>query len=351
MIRRCNEGDFDSIHAIIKDIAQAYRGVIPEDCWHEPYMPAEELRAELGAGVIFWGYADEDGLQGVMGLQPKGDVYLIRHAYVKTVYQNRGIGSMLLQHLYTPLDKPVLIGTWVDAGWAIRFYQRNGFFLLSREEKDRLLQKYWSISKRQADTSVVLADAKWMEKIILKRGAPGTMIDTKLPELKLRFARKQDTGIILGFIKELAEYENMLPEVTATEEILRESLFERRSAEVIIAEYRRRPVGFALFFHNFSTFLGRPGIYLEDLYVQSKLRGKGIGQIILAYLAKLAVERKCGRLEWWCLDWNQSSIMFYKRMGAKAMTDWTVYRVCDRELQELAQSFETSETIQSVTNQ
>jgi GNAT superfamily N-acetyltransferase len=170
------------------------------------------------------------------------------------------------------------------------------------------------------------------------------MIDTKLPELKLRFARKQDTDIILGFIKELAEYENMLAEVTATEEILDDSLFERRSAEVIIAEYRGRPVGFALFFHNFSTFLGKPGIYLEDLYVQPKLRGKEIGQIILAYLAKLAVERNCGRLEWWCLDWNESSIGFYKKMGAQAMTDWTVYRVCDRELRELAQRFETAET-------
>jgi GNAT superfamily N-acetyltransferase len=177
-----------------------------------------------------------------------------------------------------------------------------------------------------------------------ERGVPGAMIDTKMPELKLRFARKQDTGIILGFIKELAEYENMPAEVTATEAILSESLFERRCAEVIIAEYRRRPVGFALFFHNFSTFLGKPGIYLEDLYVQPKLRGMGIGQIILAYLAKLAVERNCGRLEWWCLDWNEPSIIFYKKMGAQAMTDWTVYRVCERELRELAQKFETSET-------
>jgi GNAT superfamily N-acetyltransferase len=166
------------------------------------------------------------------------------------------------------------------------------------------------------------------------------MIDTKLPELKLRFAGQQDTGIILGFIKELAEYEKMLPEVTATEEILGESLFERRSAEVIIAEYQERPVGFALFFHNFSTFLGRPGIYLEDLYVQPEWRGKGFGQIILAYLAKLAIERNCGRLEWWVLDWNEPSIRFYRKMGAQAMSDWTVYRVCDRGLEELAQQFE-----------
>jgi GNAT superfamily N-acetyltransferase len=165
MIRSCNEGDFDSVHAIINDAAQAYRGVIPDDCWHEPYMPVEELQAEMEAGVIFHGYEDEDGLLGVMGIQPKGDVYLIRHAYVRSAYRNRGIGSLLLQHLYTPLEKLVLVGTWADAGWAIRFYQRNGFSLVSREEKDRLLQKYWSIPKRQVDTSVVLADAKWINTI------------------------------------------------------------------------------------------------------------------------------------------------------------------------------------------
>jgi GNAT superfamily N-acetyltransferase len=167
MIRCCNEGDFDSIYAIINDAAQAYRGIIPEDRWHEPYMPVEELRAELKAGVIFWGYEVEDGLLGVMGLQPKGEVYLIRHAYVRTVYRNRGIGSMLLQHLVAPLEKPVLIGTWADAGWAIRFYQRNGFSLVSREEKDRLLQKYWSVPQRQVATSVVLADAKWMNTMTM----------------------------------------------------------------------------------------------------------------------------------------------------------------------------------------
>ena len=131
------------------------------------------------------------------------------------------------------------------------------------------------------------------------------MIHTRHPKIKR-------LPLILEFIKELADYEKMLNEVVATEEILMESLFERKMAEVIIGEYKNKPVAFALFFHNFSTFLGRPGIYLEDLYVKPEKRGKGIGNIILSFLANLCVERRCGRLEWWCLDWNQSSIEFYK---------------------------------------
>lgn len=162
------------------------------------------------------------------------------------------------------------------------------------------------------------------------------LIDTSLANFKLRFAEIEDVALILGFIRELAEYEKMLPEVVATEEVLRESLFERKIAEVIIGEYKDKPIAFALFFHNFSTFLGSPGIYLEDLYVKPEMRGNGLGRIILSYLAKLAVDRKCGRLEWWCLDWNEPSIKFYKQMGAVPMDDWTVYRVSDEALYKLA---------------
>ncbi|GAB6153941.1 GNAT family N-acetyltransferase [Desulfosporosinus burensis] len=162
------------------------------------------------------------------------------------------------------------------------------------------------------------------------------LIDTSLDDFKLRFAEITDVPLILGFIRELAEYEKMLPEVLATEEVLRESLFERKIAEVIIGEYQNSPVGFALFFHNFSTFLGRTGIYLEDLYVKPDMRGKGIGKIFLTFLARLAIDRKCGRLEWWCLDWNEPSIKFYKKMGAVPMEDWTVYRVSDEALYKLA---------------
>ncbi|MBS4025832.1 MAG: GNAT family N-acetyltransferase [Clostridia bacterium] len=164
-------------------------------------------------------------------------------------------------------------------------------------------------------------------------------IDTKIDNVTLRMAEEKDVSIILNFIKELADYEELLHEVVATEEILMDSLFRRKSAEVVIAEYDEKPIGFALFFHNFSTFLGRSGLYLEDLYVTPSMRGKGIGKLLLAFLAKLALDRGCGRFEWWCLDWNTPSIDFYKSIGAIPMDDWTVFRVCDDALTDLAQEF------------
>lgn len=166
-----------------------------------------------------------------------------------------------------------------------------------------------------------------------------TRIGTKIENYVLRFATEQDVPLILEFIKELAEYEKLLSEVVATEEVLRESLFNRKMAEVIIGEWNGEPVSFALFFHNFSTFVGRPGIYLEDLYVKPEFRGKGLGKALLLFLAKLAEERNCGRLEWWCLDWNEPSIRFYKQLGAVPMEDWTVYRLHGRELKKLASDF------------
>lgn len=165
------------------------------------------------------------------------------------------------------------------------------------------------------------------------------IISTKSESFNLRFADEKDIMIILNFIKELADYEKLLHEVVATEEILMDSLFIRKSAEVIIAEYKGEPVGFALFFHNFSTFLGRPGIYLEDLYIRPEVRGRGYGKIILSFLAKLAIERKCGRFEWWCIDWNQPSIDFYKSIGAVPMDEWTVFRVHNEALIKLADEF------------
>ncbi|MBX9587118.1 MAG: GNAT family N-acetyltransferase [Gammaproteobacteria bacterium] len=157
---------------------------------------------------------------------------------------------------------------------------------------------------------------------------------------EIKPASIEDTPLILSFIKELAEYEKLLHEVVATEEILKETLFgENAHAEVLIGYLNHQPVSFALFFHNFSTFLGRPGIYLEDLFVKPVARSKGIGQKMLAYLAHLAKTRKCGRLEWWVLDWNESAIKFYKRIGAKAMDEWTVYRVTDQALDDLAASW------------
>jgi GNAT superfamily N-acetyltransferase len=153
----------------------------------------------------------------------------------------------------------------------------------------------------------------------------------------IRAATEADVPLILRFIRELAEYERLAHEVVATEEILRRTLFgARRYAEVVIAEEEGEPAGFALFFHNFSTFLGRPGIYLEDLYVRPEMRGRGTGRALLAHLAALAVERGCGRLEWWVLDWNEAAIRFYRSLGAQPMDDWTVFRVAGDSLHRLA---------------
>ena len=158
MIRRCVAPDFDAIHEIINDAAQAYRGVIPADRWHEPYMSADELADEIRSGVMFWG-ADRDGvLAAVMGIQDRGEVTLIRHAYVRTQAQGKGLGTELLHHLEGMSDKPFLIGTWADAVWAVSFYRRNGYALVSNRDKDLLLKRYWNIPDRQVETSVVLAN-------------------------------------------------------------------------------------------------------------------------------------------------------------------------------------------------
>ncbi len=160
MIRKCGEADFEAVFEIINDAAAAYKGVIPADCWHEPYMPREELKQEIEAGVSFWGYEDKENLIAVMGIQDKGDVTLIRHAYVRTGKRNRGIGTRLLRLLESTTEKPVLVGTWAAATWAIAFYKKNGYRLLPEAEKNRLLRKYWTVSERQIETSVVLAGAK-----------------------------------------------------------------------------------------------------------------------------------------------------------------------------------------------
>lgn len=158
--------------------------------------------------------------------------------------------------------------------------------------------------------------------------------------LSIRQASIEDCPLILQFIKQLADYEKLLHEVVANVTTLEESLFgDRPYAEVVIAEHQDQPVGFALFFHNYSTFLGQPGLYLEDLYIQSEMRGKGFGKTLLAYLANLALERNCGRLEWWVLDWNQSAKDFYQSLGAEPMDDWTVNRVTGDALSKLASQF------------
>lgn len=155
--------------------------------------------------------------------------------------------------------------------------------------------------------------------------------------LGFRNAQRNDVGLILQFIRELADYEKMLSEVVADEATLEEWIFDKQKAEVIFALEGEKEVGFALYFHNFSTFLGRAGIYLEDLYVKPEYRGKGYGKAILKKLASIAVDRGCGRLEWWCLDWNKPSIDFYRSLGAEPMDDWTVYRIAGETLTNLAE--------------
>lgn len=168
-----------------------------------------------------------------------------------------------------------------------------------------------------------------------------TTIATRDPQTRLRFATAADVPLVLELIRALAEYEKLAHEVVADESTLERTLFgERRVAEVVIAEHEGQPAGFALFFHNYSTFLARPGIYLEDLFVRPELRGRGIGEILLAFLARTAVERGCGRLEWSVLDWNEPAIRFYERLGARAMNEWTVFRASGEGLEGLARRFD-----------
>ena len=161
LIRKSTDADFSATLAIINDAAAAYRGVIPADRWHDPYMSAHELQNEIAAGVSFWVAEEHGRILGVMGIQDKGDVTLVRHAYVARATQRSGVGTMLLRHVESLVDKPILIGTWAAASWAIDFYRRNGFDIVSSEEKNRLLKTYWTIPARQVETSVVLADPRW----------------------------------------------------------------------------------------------------------------------------------------------------------------------------------------------
>jgi GNAT superfamily N-acetyltransferase len=170
-IQQCAADDFEAIFEIINDAAQAYKGIIPEDRWHEPYMSRAQLAHEISEGVRFWGMTLGSELVGVMGIQDKGDVCLIRHAYVRTAQRQAGIGTALLKHLRAMATKPILIGTWADASWAIHFYMKNGFRVLSKEETRSLLHTYWSIPERQVETSVVLADETWNPKLPAARSA------------------------------------------------------------------------------------------------------------------------------------------------------------------------------------
>ena len=163
VVRLAEAADLPQIFAIINDAAQAYRGVIPSDRWHEPYMPITELQREIENGIQFWVLEEYGRISGVIGIQDKGSVALVRHAYVASSTQRKGVGTKLLRHVEGLVDKPILIGTWAAASWAIEFYRRNGFTVVPETAKNELLRTYWSIPERQIETSVVLADRRWLE--------------------------------------------------------------------------------------------------------------------------------------------------------------------------------------------
>ena len=168
-IRKSRESDFEAVLAIVNAAARAYRGVIPADRWRDPYMPPDELADEIASGVVFWVAEEDARLAGVMGMQDKLDVALVRHAYVAPAMQRKGVGTTLLHHVEGLTEKPILIGTWAAASWAIGFYLRNGFRVVPHEYKDALLRRYWSIPARQVETSVVLANERWMPDGALRR--------------------------------------------------------------------------------------------------------------------------------------------------------------------------------------
>lgn len=163
-ITPADDNDFETVYQIINDAASAYKGVIPADLWLEPYMPAKELADEMKDGVRFYCYRERSTIIGVMGIQDKGDVNLVRHAYVRTNQRNKGVGGALLNHLMKESDKPILVGTWKAAVWAIRFYEKHGFVLTSEDQKTTLLRQYWNVPERQIETSVVLADRAFMTR-------------------------------------------------------------------------------------------------------------------------------------------------------------------------------------------
>lgn len=264
-------------------------GSIDKFEWNRSFLSHRALIAEDGDKMIGFADMDETG-------------YLDR-LYVHKEYQGIGVATMLCDQL----EKEIKVNTYTTHAsiTAKPFFETRGYHVVK-------------------------------EQRVEKQGIYLTNYVMKKERLSFRYAKVDDCGLILQFIKELADYEQMLHEVIATEDLLKEWIFDKQKAEVLFAMVDGKEIGFALFFHNFSTFLGKSGIYLEDLYIKPEFRGFGYGTSVLQELAAIAVERGCGRLEWWCLDWNQPSIDFYLSLGAEAMKDWTVYRITGETLLTLA---------------
>jgi len=296
MIRPCSDADFDAIYAIINDAAQAYCGVIPADCWHIPYMSQEYLRHEIDGGVRFFGWEEGCVLVGVMGIQDVQDVTLIRHAYVRTTSRNGGIGGKLLGELRTLTTRPVLIGTWAAATWAIRFYEKHGFQMVTPEEKDRLLKEYWSISKRQIETSVVLGDHRWFA-------------ESKKNSLAIdfRWATPVDAGLLGEMNRQLIIDEGHRNRMSVSELEKRMAGWLKGEYEAVIFEREHEPLGYVLFKRESEW------VYVRHFFVRPKHRRQGIGRTAFAWLASNAWESCRIRLD--VLVGNSTGIAFWRSLG------------------------------------
>ena len=274
-----------------------------------------------------------DAVLGEIVTVPVEAGWEIKNLAVADPFHRRGIGGALVRAALARLPDGAAV--WVGTGdfpSTVGFYESCGF------KRSHVVKNFFTDNYPEP---IYEGDSQCVDMLYLtqvKGACPAGPYETGIEGCRIRFAGTGDLALILDFIKKLAEYEGMLGEVVATEDLLREWIFEKRKAEVLIAEKDGAPAGFALFFHNFSTFLGRAGLYLEDLFVLPGLRGAGIGKALLARLAALAVERGCGRVEWWCLDWNRPSIGFYRSLGARAMDDWTVYRLTGDAMKALAET-------------
>jgi GNAT superfamily N-acetyltransferase len=309
MIRQCQRADFETMYEIINDAAQAYKGVIPLDRWHEPYMPRDELRREIDAGVAFWGHEEDGQLLGVMGIQDVQDVTLIRHAYVRTKRRQQGIGGQLLAHLRRQTSRPVLIGTWADATWAIHFYEKHGFQLVSKEEKNRLLKKYWSIPDRQVETSVVLAEARDLGGLHLRRALADDA--PQLAQIHVDSWQAAYRGVVPDAFRQNFSYQRR-------EAAFRQAL-ESNAAETYLArEENGQPVG----------ILTLGACRDPDLDVEAKQTGelwgiyllpthwrRGIGRKLVGWVESTLISRGYRDAVLWVLEDNQDARRFYKAMG------------------------------------
>lgn len=297
MIRCCTNADIPSIDCIINEAAMAYYNVIPCDCWHEPYMSRRELLAEIAAGVRFWGWEDWGSLIAVMGIQEVRDATLIRHAYVRPSHQHRGIGGVLLKNLISYASGKLLVGTWADADWAIRFYQRHGFQLVLRHEKDRLLSTYWNISQRQQETSVVLAFSRMTQAQMRQAGASDA---TALTELAMR--SKAYWGYDGSFLSDVRRELEFRPEKFQPD------------FHVYLLENGDGIIGF------YSLIAKGDEVELHDLFVDPSHIGTGCGKQLWNHAINLV--RKLG-FHTLTLIADPNAEPFYSRQGALRVGETT----------------------------